>query len=765
MKEDDPPPDFIAPQIRERARSAVDDAGQRLGELLGAFDPAELFAVTVISNLFYDPETITEAEVGTTLVQAERLAYEAYPRFGEPRSDADRVTYGAARACDEAVEDLVKMSAMSTLFDRPDTPDELDMLLGMVRNRAEVVRGTAYPAQTERRIRDIQSRFDTWFEKTVGISPSRACDAVNAIVDGHVRGYNEHVAPELRDVVEESKGVWAAMKRKKPEDREPLESLILERTKNPEQMQKLTFDRVFGPTVLKHVPTDPTLGGDSALTAGEWEALIALIGMTPEHRAEMGRPLDVRHRPLYVLPDGRALVADHSTVLEALWDAYEQAARSDQKFYQRYQTALGKWLESRADDALRRHFPDASVYATLDYPDVDKGGNATTELDAAVQWGPFLILVEAKAKQFRLAGQIDDPGRLRTDLRKNVADAFEQALRARRYIESVDRPTFTERGTGRELVVDKSAVRRIYPMTVSAYELGTLTTQLARLEPLGLFQGSDGFPFAVSEGDLDVITELLPGPEAFLHYLEQRTALHANPVRAMADEIDLLGAYLQTRLVDALDFGGIGADMVALSGLNDDVDRWARWKWLGDVDEPDVKLMLPDGIAEVLDALREGDDEARWSAFSLLGLSYTTLESIGNGLRLARQDPPEVGKSRLYIPNVPTMTFALIATNRDETADELRARLRRRVQTERYRRQSTYGLGFGIHAATDAAVDVVVWEEGEWVEDPEMETLLAEERLPSPLPGSKLPGRNEPCFCGSGNKFKRCCGPKLGRAR
>ena len=762
---EDTRPSFV-PQIRERLAQTLAEADQRLDEILDAYDAAELFAVTVISNMFYDPETFSEAEVGTSLTQAERLAYEAYPRFTTTREPgAARVTFSAALACDDAVKDLVQTGALAGLFDRPEKPDDLDMLLAQVRNRAEVVRGTAYPPQTERRIRDVQGRFDAWFEKNTGIAPSRACDVINAIVEGHTRHMNESVSPVLHQRLEESKAVWAEMKRKRAEDREPVEAWILEQARNPDQMRKFTYDRVYGPTVLEHVPVDPSRGDEPAITPDEWKALASLIGMTPEHRDEMERPLDVRHRPLYVLPDDRALVADLSTTLEALWDAYERAARSNQKFYQRYQTLLGKWLEGRTEETLARLFPGANVYSTLDYPDVDKGGNATTELDGAVLWGPFLVLIEAKAKQFRLAGQIDDPGRLRTDLQRNVADAFEQALRARRYVESVDTPTFTERGTGRELVIDKESVRRTYLVTVSAYELGTLTTQLARLAPLGLFGNAESFPFAVSEGDLDVITELLPGPEAFLHYLEQRTALHAAPVRATADEIDLLGAYLETRLVDDLNFDAIDADGVAFSGFNDDVDRWVRWKWGSDIAEPDVRLKLPDGIAVVLEALREGTDEERWVAFQVLGLPRPTLSALAEGLRLAREDPADRGQSRVFMSHGPETTIIVIASNRGEPADTLRQRLRHRVRVERYRRRSPSALGFGIQVASDVAVDVAVWEEGEWTEDPKMEALFSDEKLPTPLPGSRIPGRNDPCFCGSGNKFKRCCGPKLGRAR
>ena len=42
-----------------------------------------------------------------------------------------------------------------------------------------------------------------------------------------------------------------------------------------------------------------------------------------------------------------------------------------------------------------------------------------------------------------------------------------------------------------------------------------------------------------------------------------------------------------------------------------------------------------------------------------------------------------------------------------------------------------------------------------------MEKLLAEDRgqprVVQMPPGSPKPGRNDPCPCGSGKKFKRCC--------
>ncbi|HAW19711.1 MAG TPA: hypothetical protein DCX14_05975 [Flavobacteriales bacterium] len=49
-----------------------------------------------------------------------------------------------------------------------------------------------------------------------------------------------------------------------------------------------------------------------------------------------------------------------------------------------------------------------------------------------------------------------------------------------------------------------------------------------------------------------------------------------------------------------------------------------------------------------------------------------------------------------------------------------------------------------------------MWEEGEWEHEETMEKVLDSDNR-SFIPKSKLPGRNEPCICGSGRKFKKCC--------
>ena len=51
------------------------------------------------------------------------------------------------------------------------------------------------------------------------------------------------------------------------------------------------------------------------------------------------------------------------------------------------------------------------------------------------------------------------------------------------------------------------------------------------------------------------------------------------------------------------------------------------------------------------------------------------------------------------------------------------------------------------------------WETVEWVER-EAPRLIRRQPKPQPVISSYRPGRNQPCPCGSGKKYKKCCGVK-----
>ncbi len=359
---------------------------------------------------------------------------------------------------------------------------------------------------------------------------------------------------------------------------------------------------------------------------------------------------------------------------------------------------------------------------------------------------------------------------MRSVIRANVEDAFEQARRARRYLASVEEVRFTERGTGRALVLRRDAIRRTYLMTVSQHTLATAATKLASLRPLGLFR-DDEYPWALSIADLDIITEFCPGPDVLLHYVERRLVLQREKVGIRGDELDFFGAYLDTRLqADRLwERDGERVDDVALLGFQEPFDAVMAQRRGDRADAPAIRLAVPDEIAAVLAALREraADEQARWIAFNLLSLPDRSLAAIGRLLRDLRHQVPPPSAFRRATYGEGDWVVSIVATA-DESPERLFQQTAMRAMVEKYRRKATKSIGFGIATVDrEQPFECVVWGDEPCAYDAELERIVREEVPPIAVStsGAKRPGRNDPCPCGSGKKYKRCCLPKIEATR
>jgi hypothetical protein len=311
-----------------------------------------------------------------------------------------------------------------------------------------------------------------------------------------------------------------------------------------------------------------------------------------------------------------------------LAESLERVAKTDRGFFQRLQDTKVKWLERQVHECLAQVFGADATYRSLSYPDPERPGeSATAEIDAMVSWPPFLVLVEAKARQFRLEGQLGDINKLRTDLRANVEDAFSQAKRAQRYIASCDRAVFTEKGSGRSLEIAGSRLKRIYIVTVSLSNLGNAINRVANLRGLQLFSDAE-YPWAVSRADLQVITAFAEGPDVFLHYLERRRDIERQPDRfPINDDMDFFAAYLKTRLhPDRFPKDGF----IWLTGWQHRFDQYFEYLRGMRASAPDIRLKVPPIIRDTLGELRKRakDEAARWIAFSVLDLTDGQLADV-----------------------------------------------------------------------------------------------------------------------------------------
>jgi len=711
---------------------------KELCELLDQLDTEAVLSVAVM-QLLLCPAGESFESIGNHPALLEVIARHTIPRFGANRGII--VTHQNFSQCYGLAEEYLAKRMISSLNagNIEEAASNLDKISNSLKMQSEVVRGKAYPEQTRDRIIEIQGHFDKWFEKEIGISPSKAVEIINALVKHCESVYSDN-SPKFYKYADQfkEKNKW----------------MLAFFSKLNESIPTLL------PIYLEDLEIQPTVSKQ------EGNALKEIIGVSKDAIIALTQSqyFEIQRYPLYVLTSGKVLLSDWSNCLDVLWDKFEEVIKGDNNYYPRYQKYLATWLENKAHDYFKRIFPAEAIYKTLDYPNPDKAG--TTELDLAIKWGPFLLLIEAKAKQFRFESVRGDVGRLRTDVSKNIEEAYTQATRAIRYIHSVDKAEFIERDSGRKLSVDKNNIQKIYPISLSLHNFAGIATQLKETQELGLFKEGN-FPFSICIADLDLITKTEITPVVLIHYMEKRLSLlnESQSIKVTCDdEIDLFEYYLKSRL----NFKGMFQGEFTISG-SEKFELLAAYERGENPVKPNMSLSVPPLISELLQQLcARNDDEAKLVAIKLLDLDAQTLVYLSTAILDALKKEIRLKEFKVQVVANKEVTIVVMGSN-STSSSELRHRLLvERMKIEKYHAKCNKCIGIGIlyNREIKLSIDTAQYTESRWKRDQSLEDLIkTKPPISSIVTGSKLPKRNDPCFCGSGKKYKKCCLAKVEKGK
>ena len=469
----------------EHITARKSEAERELIELVESHDAEMLLSSMIAQLMFVSPGTAYGDRFGNHPAMLETLAKYCIPRFG---TDAKKhISPLITNRCYELAETVVQGKMLEHLTDSKLTPKSSNSA-ERLKMYSQIVRGSAFPEQTAVKIQTIQGSFDKWYIDTVGLSPSRAVDIFDALIK-HVETIATNATELSRDAGKSYQEIYTRLLNKKK--REDAEQQFVDLFSQSGKRGAFCFGYATyqNSVVAQELPTEildlPLVPQLSLAEALAFKQLFAVSKKTIANFPHIQR------KPFYELSSGRLLFSEISNSFDVIWDTFEEIARADSTFYdKRYQRKKAKWLENRAYEHLCKFFPKDAIYQNLTYPDPSKE-SGMTELDLAVKWGPFLLILEAKAKQFRFESTIGDAGKLRTDIIRNVADSYQQALRAIQYIDSSKTCRFIELRTNRELIFDSSEIYKIFPVSLSFHHLAGISTQLNGLKDLGLFPGQD----------------------------------------------------------------------------------------------------------------------------------------------------------------------------------------------------------------------------------------------------------------------------------
>jgi hypothetical protein len=752
----------MRPSLTETLQSnanRLSELDAQLHQLLQRLDAKAVFcgfAHRLLADMINNP---ISGDKQTAYVAIELAAWILYPEFGKCQS-RDR------QLIDESIailHDYIQRYQFFRLMAVPDKDSNESLSQHMLAYSA-IVRGTAYPQQVARRIKCVMTPFEAELERLTGITPSHASEMVRTLGKQLVNNLNGmlqafRTAEQRGDQIHRNHG-----KRTKEAQCE-LNCIMLEMS-----------DLVDGISAGSWLPSkDQILALAPDLSSNDWNAFRQTIGLTPAARAVLKRAENVQDHPVFFPDDDHAVYLHAGQCYDAIFTFFDDILRSTTGVQDRYGKQIADWMEVETASLVTRLFPATSIICNATFPDPDNPGGET-EADTVISWGPFLVVMESKGRRIAISAMRGDVQRLKSTIRTNIQDAFYQARRVVRILDRDGKIRFTERGTGRALEIAADHLQRVYPVSVTLQHLGSIPTQLARTQKIGLFK-ENAFPWSVSIDDLEVITRFAGSPDVFLHYIDRRLAHQNMETTLVADELNLFGQYLDTRLHPSL--YELAPELVDATGgrgvcLEGGENKFAPFYMVELTGEPppdatSVELKVPPRIRDLLNELRNGSDNgARWISFALLALSDKALKFLHSVLtdfhRIPIAPHPIIRKTFsdgdivinvLVHESLPPNVFMQM--------------VEARTAAENYRAKARASITFGIdRRVVDKPFVVALWyEEGPWKEDPAMEALIEEDkghpRRYQMLSTAQPPGRNSPCPCGSGKKFKKCCMGRLER--
>jgi hypothetical protein len=261
---------------------------------------------------------------------------------------------------------------------------------------------------------------------------------------------------------------------------------------------------------------------------------------------------------------------------------------------------------------------------------------------------------------------------------------------------------------------------------------------------------------------LDAMTEMLASPLLFLSYLRQR-ALYSDKLSA-GHEQTILAYHLKKNLWldDKYDRVVLDDDI----GVELDIAMGARRNGL-----PGKKT--PEGILTELPSTTLGRMVAkieRRSDPATIDLGMVLLTLSGDAIRKASEGVDKIvalakrdGKQHDVSGSIGDGEVGLTVHCSDEPLERRAPRLEMHCARRKYIERAA--KWFGVCVGADGDVRCGVNLEFAWSYDPAMERWIEEEASPAPTAGTRGPrvGRNDPCPCGSGRKYKKCCLESEGR--
>lgn len=441
---------------------------------------------------------------------------------------------------------------------------------------------------------------------------------------------------------------------------------------------------------------------------------------------------------------------------EALYEAPFYWMGADKSYVDTAMRNRGLFTEEFSVERLAHVFGADHVHSNVNI--VESKGRKVGEIDVLVIFGNRAIVLQAKSKRLTLEARKGNDGQIKNDFKMSVQDAYDQGLICAKSL--LDHKHAFVDNQSRNIAVPE--IKEAYILCVVSDHYPALSFQVRQFLKV---ETSDAIPppFVLDVFALDAMTEMLDSPLLLLSYIDRRVKYSDRLVSS--HEMTILSYHIKRNL-----WLGGEYDLVMLEddiAADLDVAMIARREGI-----PGKKT--PEGILSGLRTTAAGkvirqieampDPNTIDFGFFLLTISGDSVVEISRGIdklaAMARVD----GRNHDMTLGFDTAATGLTVHCNDDSLREAVPRLEAHCHLRKYSRKARTWFGICIEPK-DGSIKFGINLDFPWSKDDEMESAV--DAMPKARGGAEVigsstrrrkRGRNEPCVCGSGKKYKKCCG-------
>lgn len=432
-----------------------------------------------------------------------------------------------------------------------------------------------------------------------------------------------------------------------------------------------------------------------------------------------------------------------------------------------------KWadIQKEASEALvemqfKKLLPGCQSYIGNYYP-IENSLKQMDENDILILYDDTILIVEVKAGSFTYTPAITDYKAHKKSFENLIGKADYQCERTLKYINKKKQVFFYDEYKNIKFTVDNTQYKNIFTFCVTVENFNAFEAKIEKMNFLKISSGT----IAISVDDLDVYVEYFESPLYFLHYLRQRKAATMLPTLMLNDELDHLGMYIvhNNYAMFASEFGECSSFVA--NGYREDLDGYFAGLYYKGLYRAKPIQEIPDKLRDIICFVQENELQGRVSFVNfLLDLAPVTRNELIESIQYLLERQKEVGRMFPVIKNGDMMYGCFVLQKGIQEIDE-RFRLSymyanmmkvkkdeswyvfisyddfERINDVQYRKLYIDDIDKeGYDRNTLEKIAEIVYAN-------RVKNILEKENKKKIYP-------NDPCPCGSGKKYKKCCGKK-----